>query len=107
MSEHNLPAGEAKREMSEPSVGTVRCSFCGLNEDVCGMLISSPKAESPRCLICDECIMICIDLLIDRGIAGYECDLRRIGKGPTLPIVPKTANATPEKTEPDSAGGKS
>ena len=106
MSEHDLPAGEAKGERSEPSAGTVRCSFCGRNQHS-RMLIVNPPCELQRAYICDECVIMCVTLLIDSDIIDYEITLGPVKEARTFETLRAPANEAPEKTEPNPAGGKS
>ncbi len=45
---------------------SLRCSFCHKSQDVVGKLISSPS-DYPRTYICDECVLMCVDILRDDG----------------------------------------
>lgn len=42
----------------------LQCSFCGKAQDAVAKLISSPK-ERPGTYICDECVVVCNDILDD------------------------------------------
>src|SRR5262252_3062478 len=48
----------------DPQVDVLRCSFCGKSQDEVKRLIAGPTAY-----ICDECIDLCNDILLEEGIA--------------------------------------
>jgi ATP-dependent Clp protease ATP-binding subunit ClpX len=43
--------------------GTLHCSFCGKSQYEVRKLISGPTV-----FICDECVMLCVDILIDTSV---------------------------------------
>lgn len=43
--------------------GVVRCSFCQKNLASCAHLIQSPRAN-----ICDECVTLSLEILIEAGV---------------------------------------
>ena len=61
-----------KRAGSDDSL---RCSFCHKSQDVVGKLISSPS-DYPRAYICDECIELCNEIIVEElseaSTAGFE-----------------------------------
>jgi len=42
----------------------LRCSFCHKSQDAVAFLISSPT-EYPRAYICDECVVVCGQILAE------------------------------------------
>jgi DNA-binding transcriptional MerR regulator len=45
-----------------------RCSFCNKSGDEAKKLISSPADYKPRSYICDECVLVCYEILEKSGI---------------------------------------
>lgn len=56
----------------QPAEHDFRCSFCGIDRRQVKVLISGP-----RVFICDDCVKICCDILVERRDAG---DLKVIGE---------------------------
>ena len=44
---------------------TPRCSFCQRSQEEVSDLIASPKDLSPRANICDKCLNVCSELLLE------------------------------------------
>lgn len=76
--------------MSNESSKQVRCSFCGKSQDEVLRLISGPGVY-----ICNECIELCYDLLVDQHVVGPQAALKKYrssGSGENTPVsidVPK------------------
>jgi ATP-dependent Clp protease ATP-binding subunit ClpX len=47
----------------------IRCSFCHKSQDAVAFLISSPT-EYPRAYICDECVVVCGQILAEARASG-------------------------------------
>ncbi len=45
-----------------------RCSFCGDPQSKAVIMIRSPKYFSKRANICDDCVSICVQVLLDEGV---------------------------------------
>ena len=43
-------------------MSSLRCSFCHKSPEDVGKLISTPT-DDPRALICDQCIVVCADII--------------------------------------------
>jgi ATP-dependent Clp protease ATP-binding subunit ClpX len=43
----------------------LRCSFCSKNQDQVDTLISNPSERSRRVYICNECVEVCNEVLVD------------------------------------------
>lgn len=54
------------RGRSVPAHEVLRCSFCTKMQDQVGKLIAGPSV-----FICDECIAVCVDIMVD-GLTGGE-----------------------------------
>jgi hypothetical protein len=60
----------------------VSCSFCGTSQDEARLIISKADAY-----ICDACISVCVDMLMDKGApllcplgAAWSWGFRRINR---------------------------
>src|SRR5215469_14024253 len=53
-----MPRKDAQRDV-------LQCSFCGKSQDDVKQLIAGPTAY-----ICDECIDLCNDILLEEGVAA-------------------------------------
>jgi ATP-dependent Clp protease ATP-binding subunit ClpX len=51
----------AKRHEDE----ILRCSFCSKTQDQVDTLISNPSEGSSRVYICNECVEVCNEVLVD------------------------------------------
>lgn len=56
------------RQVQETSNTSLRCAFCHKAQDVVGKLISNPS-DYPRAYICDECIAVCSQIVLDDNSA--------------------------------------
>jgi hypothetical protein len=48
--------------------GTLKCSFCGKNQDQVRKLIAGPGVY-----ICDECIELCNEIIADKSAPSAHC----------------------------------
>jgi hypothetical protein len=83
----------------------IRCSFCGKNQASVLGLIASPHEGENRVHICDECVCVCVDLLLDKGVLAFEGGITQAAEKGSGLILPGTANASATEAAP-SAGGK-
>src|SRR5207247_4195932 len=58
----------------------LRCSFCGKSQDEVKRLIAGPTAY-----ICDECIDLCNDIILEEGVAEQSKARKRL-------LTPKQLN---------------
>jgi ATP-dependent Clp protease ATP-binding subunit ClpX len=57
----------------DPQGDVLRCSFCGKSQEEVKRLIAGPAAY-----ICDECIDLCNDIILEEGAAEHSKGHRRL-----------------------------
>jgi ATP-dependent Clp protease ATP-binding subunit ClpX len=57
----------------EPQGEILRCSFCGKSQDEVKKLIAGPTVY-----ICDECIELCNDIILEEGAAEKSKAFKRL-----------------------------
>jgi hypothetical protein len=63
--------GRPKRSMDKAE-GPLHCAFCKKSQDDVRKLIAGPKV-----LICDDCVSVCVDIIVDDlRVAGPSDELR-------------------------------
>jgi len=81
------------RSMRHPA-GTLRCSFCGKNQNDVRKLIAGPGVY-----ICDACVELCNDVLTEEFEEGEEARRKEgAGWGASLPDSHSRAKATVSPT---------
>lgn len=73
--------------MTEPH----HCGFCGKGQSEIRILIAGPEN-----LICDQCVMLCVDILVGRT---------HVERNPPIPLAPAEPTTSPARS-PSSTGAQ-